>query len=128
MTDSPAFSKVWRNYRRHAERRNISWNLSREDLWEVIRRACVYCGAFRPQVARKGRHVLAYTGCDRVDNARGYEVANVVACCATCNTMKLNHPTDVFLGHVRRIAAHTQKARPRGASRDEARAARDGIR
>ena len=68
--------------RRAATKRGISWNLSFDTyLGLIAAKQCHYCdGALSPTC----------TGLDRIDNARGYEVGNVLPCCGDCNRHRQN--------------------------------------
>ena len=49
-----------------------------------------------------------YNGIDRVDSSKGYLPNNVVACCTTCNRMKLDHSRNEFITHLKSIIAHLE--------------------
>lgn len=66
---------------------------------------CYYCS---------GRIPLSSPGLDRVDSSRGYEVGNVVACCAVCNQRKAAMPQSVFLGMLVREAYYEADGSPGG--------------
>lgn len=51
-----------------------------------------------------------YSGIDRVDNNKGYEDNNVVACCWKCNNAKAQQTKDEFLMWAKLIVAHTNKS------------------
>lgn len=60
-------------------------------LWQ---KPCVYCG-----------DEIVTVGVDRVDNAKGYVMDNVVPCCAICNSMKSSMKLVDFLRRCATIAA-----------------------
>ncbi len=62
-----------------ARRKKRTWNISFEAFVILIGLPCHYCGG-----------KLNETGCglDRQDNRLGYEMGNVVSCCADCNFKK----------------------------------------
>lgn len=82
-------------YRRHAKSRNLSFDLSREQFDSFWNIPCAYCGSD-----------IKTIGLDRVDNAKGYSIDNVVACCHPCNVAKGKMSTAEFLEHVRKIYLH----------------------
>jgi hypothetical protein len=45
-------------------------------------------------------------GVDRVDNTKGYTLANSVPCCKVCNRMKMAMTKDDFLTHIRKVHSH----------------------
>lgn len=58
---------------------------------------------------RNAASFIIYNGIDRVDNTKGYEYGNVVACCATCNRFKRDMTVEGFINHCRSIVAHTDE-------------------
>ena len=106
--DVREFIARFNSYKEKAERRGIAFDLTLDQFADIARRDCAYCG--RPphlpvRRERVRRSTPLMSGVDRVDNARGYFMDNVAACCTTCNEMKLDRSVDHFLAHVRRIAA-----------------------
>ncbi len=79
-------------FRGDAERRNISFELSREELKSIVLKPCVYCNCIG-----EGYYGLGAGGIDRVDSTQGYKLANCVPCCYTCNRMKLNYSKTDFI-------------------------------
>ena len=64
----------------NAVKKGIEWNLSFEEFKEARKtRECFYCLGPLPKVCG---------GLDRKDNKKGYELENVVPCCAKCNYLK----------------------------------------
>lgn len=78
-------NRVIRSYRKGAEQRTLSWSLSEDDV-RIVYQPCNYCG----NPGDKEYRGIRYNGIDRVDNSRGYEAGNVVACCKKCNFAKSN--------------------------------------
>lgn len=68
--------------------------ISLEEFLELSSRPCFYCNGY-----------LGDSGCglDRVDNSIGYNIENVVPCCAHCNRMKSSLPLDMFLDKIKAI-------------------------
>ena len=62
-----------------AKKRNVEVNLSIEEYSKLLENNCHYCDKNLPKF-----------GCslDRIDNNLGYEIKNVVPCCARCNTTR----------------------------------------
>lgn len=82
---------VIRGYKKNAEKRNLAWCLSDEDVKEITQGKCFYCESLpsneiKSHVSRHGKYV--YNGIDRLDNSKGYEKGNVVTCCYKCNVLK----------------------------------------
>jgi len=86
-----------------ARRRGIPFLLTKAIVEKLLTSDCYYCGT-SPQHAWKAysasfKHKFISSpinGIDRVDNAREYEVANVVPCCQTCNYAKRGMPVEEF--------------------------------
>ncbi len=101
-------------YKRHAARRGLSWELSDQEFYALIRGTCFYCGSPPSNVAHSDRNRdggkprktvsrVVYSGIDRKDNDLGYTTANSVSCCATCNYGKRGLTTEAFLAHMKAI-------------------------
>ena len=91
-------SSKWSNYRAAAKRRGYEFNIPRSEFDALLRKNCHYCG---------GRHA---NGIDRYNNDAGYVDGNVVACCGTCNTMKMTAHGDEFVAHCAAIARRWGKS------------------
>src|SRR5579872_1915065 len=76
-------------YKRNAKLRNLQWDLSRSVVAELIMLPCYLCGR-QNQTGTKTKYgdVLFHNGIDRLDNTKGYTLANSVPCCKTCNLAK----------------------------------------
>lgn len=56
------------------------WTITQEEYESITALNCHYCG--------HRNDVEAGIGLDRLDNERGYELDNVVSCCAICNLVR----------------------------------------
>lgn len=92
-TQSPA-GRFW-SYKASAKQRNIAFKLSMDEFVAFWQKDCSYCGDHVPTI-----------GLDRVDNNIGYEVDNVVSCCATCNTMKMDSSLVGWQTHMIKALQH----------------------
>lgn len=107
VTRSPRF--LYQNeYHRRAGKKGVPFTLSYEEFLVYWQKPCSYCGT-----------EIATIGLDRVDNAKGYESANVVPCCAHCNALKGTNTQAEFLARCARIAE--KHGGCRDARRDSAR-------
>lgn len=86
-------------YRQRAEKLNLRWELSYEDVKRLISNPCRYCGD------------TEHISIDRLDNEIGYTVDNTVSCCDLCNLFKSRFSASEFLYMVCRIYEHTFKSR-----------------
>jgi hypothetical protein len=89
------------SYRVGARKRNLAFDLTFNQFREIITESCRYCG-FIP-VFNKDTKESSVNGIDRVDNAKGYHMTNVAACCSNCNYMKSNLTEFDFLKQVSKI-------------------------
>ena len=94
----------WSILKTQARRRGIFCDVPFEEFVALIEQPCHYCGDCTTN---------RFRGLDRVDNDRGYTVANVVPCCPVCNYMKSNLTPDFFLQHTRRITLHNSRTHAR---------------
>ena len=86
-------------YKKGALNRNLSFNLTFEELKNLITQPCHYCGELRGRKTRFSydQNVVAVIGIDRKDNNIGYQLDNCLPCCKTCNFMKKNYSFEEFL-------------------------------
>lgn len=77
-------------YQRNAKKRGIEYSLTEKQFKKITQQPCYYCGA-KPNNITNQPHcngVYTYNGLDRIDNAKGYSINNVVPCCRQCNFAK----------------------------------------
>lgn len=92
------------DYKKRAKQKNLDFELSENQVRHLFQSDCFYCGS--PPSSK--RHCIGYgifirNGIDRVDNEKGYTTDNCVPCCWTCNRMKRDLTSDIFLKHIRLI-------------------------
>lgn len=95
-------------YRSGAAKRKLNWDLSEDQVWELMNTNCFYCGIEPTTISKPGTKnprspIFKYSGIDRVDSSKGYEIPNVVSCCKNCNMAKWDLPQTEFLAWVDRI-------------------------
>lgn len=86
-------NSIHNRYLKGAGVRGIPFNLTNKQFLKFWQMPCHYCGSEIEKI-----------GLDRVDNAIGYTLDNVVSCCEICNRMKLALNVDKFLDHVKKVA------------------------
>ena len=103
-----AFNGLYTRMRIAADRREKEWNLSKDQVRELTKQHCHYCGKPPEQVcSRKNTNGdYVYNGIDRVNNNRGYVIDNVVACCGTCNRAKMAMGYTEFKEWVTKVYEH----------------------
>lgn len=85
------------------------FNLDEEIFFTLIKKPCFYCGeapkerAIMKRKKTKEPLLFAYNGLDRINSQLGYFSENVVSCCSTCNTMKLDQEFNEFLNNIKKI-------------------------
>lgn len=97
--------KLFSQYKRHAIRRNYSFDITLDRFSEIIEQNCFYCGIepYQKMKSYKTDEGFRYNGIDRVDNNIGYEDKNIVACCGICNSMKSSLSFEDFTTVIKRI-------------------------
>lgn len=75
----------------NAKHRGYMFNLTKEQVEDLIKGPCFYCGESHCD------------GIDRIDSTKPYTVDNCVPCCAVCNRMKNKYPLDLFLEKIEKI-------------------------
>lgn len=99
-----------RRYIYSAMKRSIPWHLTPKEFEQIVKQPCTYCQAepreYKARLKRgKGRQVSAtMNGIDRIDSNKGYTLDNCIACCTTCNRMKLDLPIADFIKQCTKIS------------------------
>lgn len=101
-----AYTQIYNIYKRSAKDKNHNLNIDIEDFKKIITSNCFYCGIEPSRLYHKTVVNIYYNGIDRVDNNKGYDMDNIVACCRTCNVAKNNQTKDDFLKWVKRLTLH----------------------
>ena len=84
-----SFNGLYNSYKRGAEYRGYGFTLSKEDFMALTKQNCFYCKSVPVYVYRISHSSFyLYNGIDRLNNNKGYEKGNIVACCGVCNRMK----------------------------------------
>lgn len=97
---------VLATYKYNAKRRNLPFNLTKEQFHSFIIKNCFYCDSSASNkwtCADRDHESFMYNGVDRIKNDLGYEINNCVTCCSLCNSMKLSLKKDEFLEQIRKI-------------------------
>lgn len=92
-------------YKRHAKSRNLSFELDRDFVKNIVSKNCNYCGIAPSNFMKTKNSIVgfAFNGIDRVDSTKNYLECNVVPCCKMCNNAKSNYTYEVFLDWVIRV-------------------------
>ena len=115
MANRKEKGEAGRNYvlyqlKRGAKIRNLTFELTNDQVHKLSQSPCHYCGA-KPSMIRSTKTQYGdyvYNGIDRVDNSMGYTTTNVVTCCIFCNRMKMAHTQTEFLDKIKQIYEHLE--------------------
>lgn len=81
---------IYKNYKLNAKLRGLEFRISLEEFFKITTKNCYYCGS-KPKTVTNFNKVFGqytYNGMDRIDNTKGYNIANVITCCKYCNYAK----------------------------------------
>jgi hypothetical protein len=101
-----AFNALRNDYKKKAKQRNLNFNLTDDEIKELIFKNCFYCNALptnkRESHPNSGK--LIFNGIDRKNSNLGYSVENCVPCCKYCNKMKQDLDYHLFLDQCSKIS------------------------
>lgn len=86
-------------YKRHAKDRGYKFNLSYNDVFNIIFKPCYYCGTEKSnlKITKNCKEGIRYNGIDRLNNKKNYTKYNTVPCCKQCNYAKRDLTKDEFI-------------------------------
>lgn len=94
-------NRKWSRLKHRAKEKNIELTLNINDFIKINENPCFYCGDDLKNT--KG------IGLDRVDSNKGYALDNVVKCCSTCNTIKMDFNVEFLLTHLPKMLKSLSK-------------------
>jgi hypothetical protein len=100
------FNEIYSHYKGNAAKKERIFCLDKEVFRRLLIGNCYYCGSPPSNLQKNNTGNFIYSGIDRMDNDKGYELSNCVSCCYICNKAKMNMNSDIFLKHVERIHQH----------------------
>ena len=104
-----AKNSLYHMYKKEAEKRELFFDLPKDNFEKLIIDKCYYCGNFPYTMCTACKIPgFYYNGIDRVDNSKGYTINNCVTCCKKCNYMKASLTTEDFIDHIRKILFHIE--------------------
>jgi len=77
-TDKGKSISILKAYENHDKKHNRDTDLKSEDILNILRTPCTYCG-------------FPSTGFDRINNSLGHTKENVVPCCKECNVARMDN-------------------------------------
>lgn len=110
--DEASCRTLFTGYKSDAKRYGRVFEISLQEFRAITSSDCVYCKSKpsrlfkRPYTNTSTKDCDPYlcNGVDRIESSDGYTIGNCVACCTTCNYMKLDMKQDAFIAHILRIA------------------------
>lgn len=109
-------NRIYRQYKKGALNRGYPFEITFEDMENLIYKNCFYCNQ-EPQSYssderyKNGKGVFKRNGIDRLDNNIGYVISNCVPCCSICNTMKMDTSFENFLVKIKQVySIHIEKS------------------
>lgn len=107
------FNVVWQGYRRGAKMRDLKFELSKVEFFDLTQKNCFYCGQVpsRKRATRiKGKiQGFIFNGIDRFDSSKGYILENCVPACAECNIIKRDFTYKQFISRISKILHHHEE-------------------
>lgn len=92
------------SYKKVDKKKGFECDLTKEWLLEyIVGQPCTYCG-----------DKYDSTGCDRIINSIGHLKNNVVPCCKTCNSSRMNNFTSHEMRLIGKVIAEIKQARRSG--------------
>jgi|2_EtaG_2_1085320.scaffolds.fasta_scaffold10204_2 hypothetical protein len=95
--------QIFNTYKKDANKRNLSFELSFEDFCNYICSNCFYCDAEPSNKMKIKKRYFYYSGIDRVNNLNGYNLDNCVSCCRCCNISKRDMSIEKFVLWINRL-------------------------
>ena len=98
---------VYNSYKHSAKVKGLKFNLTKDQIKEIITKDCHYCG-MPPSNEYSSKHFAGAKdfkrhGIDRKDNSEGYVLDNCVPCCKSCNYLKRHYNYEEFINKIATI-------------------------
>lgn len=104
-------NRLIRNYRNDAEKRNLKWDLTKEEAHNYFIDRCFYCDTPPFRIKRDGNAPFIFNGIDRVNNTIGYNKNNCVTACFTCNRAKGEMSLQEFKSWINKIFKNQEQSK-----------------
>ncbi len=99
-------------YSRRAKKKKLCFELTIPDMRKLMKSDCIYCGdAPQDRAYSNTQRSSKVNGIDRVDNSKGYTLANCVPCCKSCNFMKNTMTVQTMLRKMRQIIERSESGK-----------------
>jgi hypothetical protein len=108
-----SFNYLYKSYQIKATKRNLEFNLSKEEFLYLTKQNCFYDGVEPHQIIKtRNNGDYVYNGIDRIDSSKGYTIDNCVPCCGRCNEAKMAETQEDFYAWIDRVHAHIHRNDP----------------
>lgn len=105
-----SFNELFGRYKKQAQDRGHSFELTKEQFREHTVSLCFYCGSLPTnRVTNSKDNHYFYNGVDRKDNSVGYTKTNTVPCCTICNRAKRDLPYGEFCSWIENLIKFTKE-------------------
>lgn len=101
--------QTYNAYRCAAKKRDIAFNITKDEFKSLIKQNCYYCNLIPSNVKKRDDMKLLYSGVDRKNNKLGYSLKNCVPCCQHCNFAKRELNVIEFKEFIKRAYNHLFK-------------------
>lgn len=108
-TEASAVKKVYNYYKAGCRRKQREFELSLEEVTQLIKQNCHYCNSGPLFYSNNGSMFLQYNGIARVNNGCGYTLDNCVPCCKQCNYAKRAQTKEEFIAWVTRLYKNLER-------------------
>lgn len=101
--------RTYTHIKRHADTRNLDFNISIEDAWNQFvkqNKKCALTGVELCIHAFKSNPTAKTASLDRIDSTKGYSVDNIQWIHKDINYIKMDLPQDRFIELCRMVASH----------------------
>lgn len=98
-----AFNAAYLRYKKQGIRRNLVWELSKEQFKTLVEKCCYYCKKEPNKIVKGYYGEFTYSGIDRLDNNIGYTIRNCVPCCKVCNYAKHKRNFMDFITWIKKV-------------------------
>lgn len=112
--EGSALTNVLHGYRKRAKQLKVAFNLNKEEFEELVKARCHYCGRSPRTTSvfkyKSGTSVsITRNGIDRKNSELGYDLANSVSCCITCNKAKGTMSYEEFINYLKDLTDFRNK-------------------
>ena len=97
--ENQSISGKYREYKFSAKRRDIVFDLTKDDFKTFWQKPCFYCNS-----------TIETIGIDRKNNNIGYTLDNCLSCCKMCNVGKHTSTYEEFIEHCKKVARNCADA------------------